>query len=119
MRRLRARGLTWTPALGRRRGTAGVPLWVPAGSLLTVIGRPVAAYGGSVTPRSEPKARPGDWKAGGPQGWLAEIRRDGAPAGASPLRKRTPAERQHPRRSADRRSVPFGLAEGGKEKSAY
>ena len=45
-------------------------------------------------------------------------RRDGAPAGAHSPRKRVPAERQHPRRSAVRRSVPFGLAGGGNNKPA-
>src|SRR5689334_9277325 len=42
-------------------------------------------------------------------------RRDGAPAGASPRSQEdSPPQGGNPRRSAVRRSVPFGLSEGGR-----
>src|SRR5690348_1206699 len=79
-----------------------------------VIGRPVVAQM-RLHAKVRAKSAARRWKAGGPQGWLAEIRRDGAPAGSP--RKRVPAERQHPKRSACRRSVPFGLPGGGDQKT--
>src|SRR5690348_13233088 len=83
-----------------------------------VIGRPVAAQMQlHAKVRAESAARETGRREVCKDG--SSRRRDGTPAGAHSPRKRVPAERQHPRRSAVRRSVPFGLAGGEKEKSAY
>src|SRR5689334_21015333 len=58
-----------------------------------VIGRPVVAQM-RLHAKVRAKSAARRWKAGGPQGWLAEIRRDGAPAGASLFAKRLAAARR-------------------------
>ena len=78
-----------------------------------VIGRPVAAQ---MQPHAKVRAKSAARRLD--RGMPARVAREDAamerrPARAS--RQRLAAERQHPRRSADRRSVPFGLADRGNQ----